>query len=399
MCNLEKYYRVYVTINLDAVYNNVVNLKNNLKSGTGVIAVIKTDGYGHGAIPIAYTIDELVSAYAVATIDEAENLRRHHITKPIYVIGYTHYSQYERAIQNDIRLTIYSYEDAERFDKCAKSVGKKGRMHIKLDTGMSRIGFMDTAENIEVIKKIAELEYVEIEGIFTHFATADETDKSKSYEQLRRFEEYVDKLENEDIHIKVKHSSNSAAMIEMPEANMDSVRAGIAMYGLYPSAEVNKNSVELTPALELKSHIIHLKELEQGVEISYGGTYTTHRKTLVATIPVGYGDGYRRSLSNRGYVLIRGKQAPILGRVCMDQFMVDVSDIENVQPGDEVTLIGRDGTERITAEELAQMAGETFNYEVVCDLGKRIPRVFYRNGEIVCMKDYFDDKYDVSINF
>lgn len=399
MVDLEKYYRVYVTINLDAVYNNVVNLKKNLKSETGVIAVIKADGYGHGAIPIAYTIDELVCAYAVATIDEAENLRKHDITKPIYVVGYTHFSQYERAVQNDIRLTIYSYEDAKLFDKCSKEVGKRGFMHIKLDTGMSRIGFMDTPENIDIIKKIAELEHVEIEGIFTHFATADETDKSRSYEQLHRFQTYVDKLEEEGIHIKVKHCSNSAAMLGMPEANMDSVRAGIAMYGLYPSDEVDIESVELMPALELKSHIIHVKELEPGVEISYGGTYTTNRKTLVATIPVGYGDGYRRSLSNRGYVLIRGKQAPILGRVCMDQFMVDVSDIDGVRSGDEVTLIGRDGTERITAEELAQMAGETFNYEVVCGLGKRIPRVFYRNGEIVCMKDYIEDKYDVSINF
>lgn len=397
MDGLEKYYRVYVTINLDAVYNNVVNLKKHLKPGTGVIAVIKTDGYGHGAIPIAYTIDELVEAYAVATIDEAENLRKHNITKPIYVMGYTHCNQYDRAIQNDIRLTIYSYEDAQCFDKCSEQAGKRGKIHLKVDTGMSRIGFLDTSENVDIIKKIADLKHVEIEGIFTHFATADETDKTKAYAQFHRFRSFVDKLEKEGILIPVKHCSNSAAMMEMPEANMDCVRAGIAMYGLYPSEEVDKESIVLTPALELKSHIIHIKELNPGVEISYGGTYTTSKKTLVATIPVGYGDGYRRSLSNRGYVLIKGKRAPILGRVCMDQFMVDVSDIENIRTGDVVTLIGADGNDKITTEELAQMAGETFNYEIVCDLGKRIPRVFYRNGEIVCMKDYFDDKYDVSM--
>lgn len=399
MDNLEKYYRVYVTINLDAVYNNVVNIKNNLKLDTGITAVIKTDGYGHGAIPVAYTIDELVDAYAVATIDEAENLRRHKITKPIYVIGYTHFSQYKRAILNDIRLTMYSYDDAKCFDECSKKLGKRGLIHIKIDTGMSRIGFMDRPQSVQIIKQIADLKNIEIEGIFTHFATADEKDKSKSYIQLKRFQSFIESLEKEDIQIKEKHCSNSAAMMEMPEANMDTVRVGIALYGLYPSDEVDKNCVTLKPALELKSHIIHIKELESDNEISYGGTYITKSKTIVATIPVGYGDGYRRSLSNRGYVLIRGKCAPILGRVCMDQFMVDVSDIEDVSIGDIVTLIGTDGGETITAEKLAQMAGETFNYEIVCDLGKRIPRVFYRNGEIVCMKDYFDDKYDMSMFF
>ena len=397
MDSLEKYYRVYVTINLDAVYNNVVNLKKNLKPETGVIAVIKTDGYGHGAIPIAYTIDPLVEAYAVATIDEAENLRKHKITKPIYILGYTHCSQFDRAIWNDIRLTVYNYEDAACFYQYSERAGRQGLIHLKVDTGMSRIGFSDTPESVETIKKIAKLKHLEIEGIFTHFATADEKDKTKTYLQLQRFQSFVEKLEKEGINIPVKHCSNSAAMMELPEANMDSVRAGIAMYGLYPSGEVDKTKAELMPALELKSHIIHVKELGPGVEIGYGGTYTTGKNTVVATVPVGYGDGYRRSLSNRGYVLVRGKRAPILGRVCMDQFMADVSHIENVRTGDVVTLIGMDGDDRITAEEVAQMAGETFNYEIVCDLGKRIPRVFCRNGEIVCMKDYFDDKYDVNM--
>ncbi len=397
MDGLEKYYRVYVTINLDAVYNNVVNLKKNLKPDTGVIAVIKTDGYGHGAIPIAYTIDPLVEAYAVATIDEAENLRNHKITKPIYILGYTHSSQYDRAVRNDIRLTVYNYEDAVCFDQCSEQAGRTGRIHLKVDTGMSRIGFPDTQESVETVKKIAELKHLEIEGIFTHFATADEKDKTKTILQFQRFRDFLERLEKEGIHIPVKHCSNSAAMMELPEANMDSVRAGIAMYGLYPSGEVDKTKAELIPALELKSHIIHVKELEPGVEIGYGGTYITGKKTMVATIPVGYGDGYRRSLSNRGYVLIHGQRAPILGRVCMDQFMADVSHIEDAKTGDVVTLIGRDGDDGITAEEVAQMAGETFNYEIVCDLGKRIPRVFCRDGKIVCMKDYFDDKYDVNM--
>lgn len=394
---MEKYYRVCVTIDLDAIYNNVINLKNNLKKGTNIIAVIKTDGYGHGAVPIAYTIDELVSAYAVATVDEAVNLRENGIVKPIYVIGYTHESQLERMIKNNIRLTIFTYESAEAVSKAAIKLNKQGYIHIKLDTGMSRIGFADNEESIEIIKKISQLNNISIEGLFTHFATADEKDKSKTYKQLERFVEFANKLEAEGIKIPIKHCSNSAAMMEIKDANMDSVRAGIAMYGLYPSNEVDKNSVKLTPALGLRSHIIYIKEIEPGTEISYGGTFTADKKMKIATIPVGYGDGYRRSLSNKGYVLINGKKANILGRICMDQFMVDVTGIDDVKSGDDVIMIGKSGDEEITVEEMADIAKDTFNYEIVCDLGKRIPRVFYRNGKVVCTKDYFSDKYEMKM--
>lgn len=397
MDDLENYYRVHISIDLDAVYKNIINLKRNIKEDTGIIAVIKTDGYGHGAVPIAYTINEVVSAFAVATIDEAVNLREHNILKPIYVIGYTHKSQYSRAIENQVRMTIFSLEDAVEFNNVAKNMNKIGYIHLKLDTGMSRIGFMDNQESIEIIKKISQLENIKIEGIFTHFASSDELDKSKAKAQLNRFTSFIQKLEKEDINIEIKHCSNSAAMMEMPDANMDCVRAGIAMYGLYPSEEVDKNSVELIPALGMKSHIVHLKKVEVNTPISYGGTFVTEKRTMVATIPVGYGDGYRRSLSNRGYVLINGCKARILGRVCMDQFMVDVTNIPSVKVGDEVVLIGKSGNETITVEMLADMATETFNYEIVCDLGKRIPRVYYRNGKVVCMKDYFSDKYNVKL--
>lgn len=395
MDSLDKYYRVYVTINLDAIYNNIENLKKNLSSRTSVIAVIKTDGYGHGAVPIAYTIDNLVSAYAVATIDEAINLRENGVKKPIYVIGFTHESQMERLVANDVRPTIFTYESAVAVSKAAKELNKIAKIHIKIDTGMSRIGYSDEDESVQEIIRISQLENIEIEGIFTHFASSDEKDKTKAYKQLGRFNRFIEKLESAGIHIPIKHCSNSAAMMEMPEANMDSVRAGIAMYGLYPSEEVDKKSVLLTPALELRSHIIYIKTVEPGVEISYGGVYKTTKETMVATIPVGYGDGYRRSLSNKGYVLIRGKKARILGRICMDQFMVDVTDIPDAVVGDEVVLIGKSGEEQISAEKLASIAGDTFNYEIVCDLGKRIPRVFYRNGKIVCTKDYFSEKYDM----
>lgn len=393
----EKYFRVCVTIDLDAIYNNVMRLKDNLKVGTKVIAVIKTDGYGHGAVPVAYTIDELVNAYAVATIDEAVNLRKNGIKKPIYVIGYTHNSQMERVVENEVRPAVFTMESAIAASNAAKKLGKTVKIHIKIDTGMSRIGFKICEESIDIIKKINALDNLEIEGIFTHFATADEKDKSKTIKQLEKFKDFTDTLEKEGVYIPVKHCSNSAAMMEIKEANMDAVRAGIAMYGLYPSDEVDKKSVELIPSLGLKSHIVYIKDVEEGTEISYGGTFVADKKMKVATVPVGYGDGYRRSLSNKGYVLIRGYKAKILGRICMDQFMVDVTDIDDVCLGDEVVLIGRSGNEKITTEEIAKMAGDTFNYEVVCDLGKRMPRVYYRKGKVVCTKDYFDDKYDVNM--
>ncbi len=390
---LDKYYRVYASVNLDAIYDNMKNIKENTKDGTGMIAVIKTDGYGHGAVPIAKTVDELVWGYAVATSDEGVNLRTNGVTKPVIILGYTHESQYEKIVENDLRPAIFTFEDAKKLSDVACSESKKAKIHIKIDTGMSRIGFHPDKDSVKVISDISRLPGIEIEGIFTHFYASDETDKTSAYEQYKIFNNIISELEKQGVNIPIKHCSNSAAIIDMPDVNMDCVRVGIALYGMYPSDEVDKTKVKLTPAMELKSHIICLKEVEKGVGISYGATYVTSEKTKVATVSVGYGDGYRRSLSNKGYVLIRGQKAPILGRVCMDQFMVDVTHIKDVQRGDVVTLLGKDGDMEITAEELAGMAGETFNYEIVCDIGKRIPRVFYRHGEIVAMKDYFYDKY------
>lgn len=390
---LDKYYRVYASVNLDAIYDNMKNIKENTKDGTGMIAVIKTDGYGHGAVPIAKTVDELVWGYAVATSDEGVNLRTNGVTKPVIILGYTHESQYEKIVENDLRPAIFTFEDAKKLSDVACSESKKAKIHIKIDTGMSRIGFHPDKDSVKVISDISRLPGIEIEGIFTHFYASDETDKTSAYEQYKIFNNIISELEKQGVSIPIKHCSNSAAIIDMSDVNMDCVRVGIALYGMYPSDEVDKTKVKLTPAMELKSHIICLKEVEKGVGISYGATYVTSEKTKVATVSVGYGDGYRRSLSNKGYVLIRGQKAPILGRVCMDQFMVDVTHIKDVQRGDVVTLLGKDGDMEITAEELAGMAGETFNYEIVCDIGKRIPRVFYRHGEIVAMKDYFYDKY------
>lgn len=393
MESIDKYYRVYASINLDNIYTNMKELSDNTAEGTQMVAVIKTDGYGFGAVPVAKTIDELVSAYAVATIDEALNLRRHNITKPIYILGFIYEHRVRDAILNDVRMSVFSYEMAELISKTATELGKTAYIHIKVDTGMSRIGFMVNDQSVEMVKKISNLSNIEIEGIFTHFASSDSADKTMANGQLEKFTGFVRCLFEKGVDIKLVHCSNSAGIIDMPAANMTEVRAGIALYGMYPSDEVNKKAVALRPALELKSHVIFVKTLPAGIGISYGSTYVTDRETKVATIPIGYGDGYPRNLSNKGYVLIKGKKCPILGRVCMDQFMVDVSGLD-VKEGEVVTLIGKDGEENISVEELAELAG-TFNYEFVCDLGKRIPRVYYRNGKIVCMKDYFIDEYEI----
>ena len=315
----ERYYRACATVNLDAIYDNVVNLGKRLKEGTKIIAVVKTDGYGHGAIPIAKTINELVYAYAVATVDEAVNLRRHGIIKPIYVIGYTHESQLKRLIAYDIRASVFTYDMGKAVFEMALAEGKVAKIHIKVDTGMSRIGFKPDDESAAIVKKISELPNLEIEGIFTHFAKADEKDKMATRNQYELFSNFINKLEKLGVQIPVKHCSNSAAMMELPEYNLDACRAGIAMYGLYPSEEVDKSLVDHD-----------------------GGTFVADREMKIATIPLGYGDGYRRSLSNKGYVLINGKKANILGRICMDQFMVDVTDI-NASKDDEVELLGKSG--------------------------------------------------------
>lgn len=393
MESIDKYYRVYAGINLDNIYTNMEELKNNTVEGTQMVAVVKTDGYGHGAVPVAKTIDELVAAYAVATIDEALNLRRHGITKPVYILGFIYEHRIEDAVLNDIRMSVFDIRMAKLISDKATELGRKAYIHIKVDTGMSRIGFKANEQSIKDIEKISKLSNMEIEGIFTHFASSDSSDKQMAEGQLRIFKEFNNKLFEKGIDIKIKHCSNSAGIIDMPAANMNEVRAGIALYGMYPSDEVNKRAVMLRPALELKSHVVFVKNVPAGTGISYGSTYITERETEVATIPVGYGDGYPRNLSNKGYVLIKGKKCPILGRVCMDQFMVDVTGM-SVHEGEEVTLVGKDGEECITVEELAGLAG-TFNYEFVCDLGKRVPRVYFRNGKVVCMKDYFVDMYDM----
>lgn len=390
---MRPYSRVYATVNLDAVASNMRSMRDNLPASTLIMGTVKADGYGHGSVPVAKTIEPYVFGYAVATIDEGIILRRHGINKTILILGVTHESRYEDLLRYDIRTAMFQYEKAKKLSDLALKQGKKAVVHLALDTGMSRIGMKADREHAKEAAAIAALEGIEVEGLFTHFARADETDKSAYEEQYRRYKEFLGYLKELGVKIPIRHCSNSAGIVESLESNhMDMVRAGIAIYGMYPSDEVDHNSVKLTPAMEIKSCITYIKEIEAGTAVSYGGTFVADHTMKVATIPVGYGDGYVRSLSGKGDVLIHGKRAAILGRICMDQFMVDVTDIPDVQEDDEVTLLGSDGAECITMEELAEKSGG-FHYEMICDIGKRIPRVYLKDGKVVGTKDYFDDVF------
>ena len=371
------YYRVQANVNLEAIRNNLLEVKKKIGDWTKLMVIIKADAYGHGAVGLAKSIGDGsgVDYYGVAIIEEAVELRRAGINKPILVLGYTPREQYQLVVAYDVAQTIFQYEMAEALSEEAKRQGKTAKIHIKLDTGMSRIGFADTKESVSEIKRIAALPNIEIEGLFSHFARADETDRTPTEEQLKRYIAFYSLLEQKNIMIPIRHIANSAGIIEFPKAYFNMVRCGIATYGIYPSDMVNKDAMNLIPAMELKTHVVYVKELEEGVGISYGATYITRRKTKVATIPVGYADGYSRNLSNVGKVIIHGQYAPIIGRICMDQFMVDVSDIAEVKQGDIVTLLGRDKEAYISVEELAQWS-HSFAYELVCTIGKRIPRVY-----------------------
>ena len=389
-----KYYRVYAEINLDAIVKNVDNLMALTKENTGALAVVKADGYGHGDVAVAQAVAQKVTGYAVATLDEAVNLRENGVKKPILVLGYVDPYEFDILVSHEITATVFDVETAQLLADAARVQKKQAHCHIKVDTGMRRIGLEPDENGIAIVKQITALKELSADGIFTHFAASDETDKTSAEHQFKLFTDFTGRLEKEGIHFTYRHCANSAAVIDMPQVDLDMVRLGIAMYGMYPSDEVKKEKVELFPALDLKSHITMVKEIPAGDKVSYGGTFTTTRTTKLATVSVGYGDGYPRALSSKGYVLVRGQKAPIVGRVCMDQMMVDVTDIKNVTRADIVTLIGKDGDAEITVEEIAALAG-TFNYEFVCDLGKRIPRSYYLNGEYIGTHDCFRENWNL----
>lgn len=387
---MKTYSRVYARIDLDAIAYNMEQMKLRIDGHTQIMAVIKTDAYGHGAVQVAQMLEkyDYIWGFAVATLDEAVVLRVEGIQKPILVLGCIFPDQYMEMLNNDIRMNVYTEDMAKEIANMARREGKTAYLHIKLDTGMGRLGFSITEESVEAITRISKLSNVKMEGVFTHFAKADEKDKTFTMQQIQQFESMTRLLKEQGVTFVYEHCSNSAAIIDVPEAKFDIVRAGISTFGLYPSEEVDKEAVHLKPALALKSHVAFVKEIEPGTSISYGGTFVAEKKMKIATIPVGYGDGYPRALSGVGYVLIRGKKAPILGRICMDQFMVDVTHIEDASFGDKVTLIGRDGNEYISVEMLGELSGR-FNYEFICDLGKRIPRVYVKNGKVAEQVDYF----------
>ena len=374
--------RVRADIDLDAVLYNMESMHKKLKPGTKIAAVVKADAYGHGAVEISRVLENLpyLWGHAVATSNEAMQLVEAGRKKPIIILGLSFPEQFEEIVENDLRPAVCTYETAQALSDIAAEKNKVCRIHIKVDTGMSRIGFQVTPESADTVARISKLPNIMIEGIFTHFARADESSKAPAYEQFKQFEKMIAMVEEKGVQIPLKHCSNSAGIVEIPECNMDMVRAGITLYGLWPSEEVDKTKISLKPVMSLRSRVAYVKELLPGRQISYGGTFTVKKKMTVATVPVGYGDGYARGLSNKGWVLIKGQKAPICGRVCMDQCMVDVTDIPGVKIGDTVTLLGKDADEEITMEQLGELSGR-FNYEFACLITPRVPRIYHKNND------------------
>ncbi len=376
-------------INLDNLKHNLKEIRRITSPDACICAVVKANGYGHGAIEIADTAISFGASYlAVAVIDEAVELRQKGIQAPILVLGYTPEKQFDKVIEYNITQTVYSLESAQLLAEQAKKNGKKAVVHIKLDTGMSRLGFRAEVASIPLIEKLFLIDGLCVEGIFSHFAKADEKDKEFTEQQFKNFINVVSILEKDGYKIPIKHTANSAAIIDLPYTHLDMVRPGIILYGLYPSKEVDKTKIQLKPVMSLKTRISHVKILGPGMAISYGGKFITQRKSIIATLPVGYADGYSRSLSSRAQVLVNGYRAPLVGNICMDQCMVDVTDVPgNVEVGDDVVLFGEMGNQTITVDEIADKIG-TINYEVVCGVSKRVPRVYINDGKVVDIKTY-----------
>lgn len=385
------YDRVYALIWLDRIRHNMQEMRRVIPKETQLCGVVKADAYGHGAPAVAKAIDAFVALYAVATVDEGILLRKHGVTKPILVLGVTPDRRVQDLLRFGIMPTIFTEAQAKVLAEQAEWTGVPVPVHFAVDTGMGRIGFAaESEEALEEAVRIAQLPMIRVDGIFTHFATADEADKTMTMQQLARFTAFTEALEQKGVHPRVKHCANSAGIVEGIGQNFDLMRAGITLYGVYPSEEVRHDTLSLQPAMELKAKVSFVKVVEKGATISYGADFCAPSKMEVATIPVGYADGYPRALSGKGAVLLHGKRCPILGRVCMDQFMVDVSGL-GVQVGDEATLLGRDGAAELTLQDFE--AAGCFSYEVLCNIGKRVPRVYMDEGAIVGLKDDNDEMY------
>lgn len=385
---MEKIMRpVWAEIDLDAIAYNISNVKK-LVGDKEVIAVVKSDCYGHGVLDVVpCLLENGASRLAIAMLSEAIELRKNSISCPIMILGYTPPHLFEELIKYDIEQTVYDLEYAKELSKVALSLNKKAKIHIAVDTGMGRIGFFPNQTSLNAISTIYSLSDLETVGIFTHFSSSDEKEKDYTNFQFNKITEFIHELSNKGINIPIKHAANSGAIVDMPKTHLDAVRAGIILYGYYPSNNINKANLLLKPALTLKATISHVKEMDKGMYIGYNRTFKTKRKSIIATIPIGYADGYTRKLAKDGKVLVNGKLAKIVGTICMDQFMIDVTDIKDVKTGDEVTLLGEYNSTKLNADTLAEFTG-TINYEVLCTLRHRIPRVYIKNGVIVNVRNY-----------
>lgn len=379
------FFRTEAAIDLDAAEHNFNVTRAKLPQNVKLLCVIKADAYGHGAVPLARLFEGRADFYGVACIEEAVELKKAGIKTPILILGAVPREFFEDIVKYEIRIPVFHYEDAKALSDEAVKQGKNTPFHFCVDTGMSRIGFQVSENDADICKEITKLPGITAEGLFSHFATADEKDLSKAIAQRDKFKEFIKMLEERGINIPIKHINNSAGIMNFDEY-FDMCRMGIILYGLYPSAEVDKNLLDIRPVMQWRTHISHIKELEPGREISYGGTYKTNETRRIATIPVGYADGYPRCLSNRGKVLINGKFAPITGRVCMDQFMADITGI-NAEIGDTVVLIGKSGENELSMEEVSESA-YSFNYELPCRIARRVPRTYYRNGKFIFSRNY-----------
>lgn len=378
---------VWAEIDLDNLQHNLKQIKK-ICGNKEIIGVIKANAYGHGAMEIAPTLLENgVSRLAVAVLSEAMELRMSGVKEPIMILGYTPWALGDMLLDNDIEQSVYSYNDALELSKIAVLKRKILKIHIVVDTGMGRIGFLPTKESVEDVYKISKLPNIEIEGVFSHFSSADESDKDYTLYQMNKYNAFLNKLEEKNIQVPIKHIANSAAIIDLENTHLDAVRAGIIMYGYYPSNYVLRNNINLKPVMSLKTSIVHIKKVSSGEYISYGRTFKTERESIIATLPIGYADGYNRLLSNKGKVIVNGKLAPVIGRVCMDQCMIDVTFIENLKVGDVVTIMGEENGVRYTAEDIASQIG-TISYEVICNVNKRVPRVYKKDGKIINVVNY-----------
>ena len=376
-CN--EYFRTYAAVDLDAIENNLSQLKAKAGKDVLTLAIVKADAYGHGAVGVATAIQDKVDYFGIAELMEAVELREAGVKKPVLVLSYTSPYLYETLIKNELTQTIFNYDDAVELSKAAVRLNKIARVHIAVDTGMSRIGFFCNPESVEIVKRINDLPNIYIEGIFSHYACADCEDRFTTEKQTKLFDDFILSLEQRGIYIPIKHLCNSAGLLTC-DKKYNMVRMGIVMYGLYPDECVNDGSLDLKPAMKIVSHVIHVKDVPAGSGVSYGHTYFTKEKTRIATVCIGYADGYSRTLSNKGRVLINGQYAPVIGRVCMDQLMVDVTNLKDVCVGDEVVILGSSGENCITAEEIAKLT-DTINYEVVCQFQKRVTILHYKKGE------------------